>query len=866
MYLIIDNLTSTGSSIIRPAPLLLPKPRIIKSLSASNLELTNESVIYSDIDAEHSHIIEDLNEKLMELGIIQNLSTKFIDTENLMNKFELQRDLLDFFIKDIDKNKLRSNNLYLEQGYAMIIKDNRIIIHAPSEQGLFYGVQTLIQFLNQPDHVLIFNPYAILDYPLLRMRGVSDDISRGQAATVQNLKKFIKTLAHFKINHYYLVYMQDMYRYDAFPNIGKNRGAYSKKEILELNEFAKKYFVELVPIFQIIGHWENILFYEEFWEFGEFPASNSLNLANDKIYPLLKTMIKELSESFTSSYFHMGADESWDVGRGASRKYINELGISKAYLKHYRKVYEMIKSFGYKNIIIYHDILYKHEDVLKGLPKDMIIMYWKYDVKEDHPIIDKLKEFDLPIIVSPSIWDYNRIFPSLTKFEKNISFLIKYGYSKGIEGEITSSWGDYKNKEIRENRFYGFIFSAERGWNPEGQTSNSALWIAMCLHFFGIVNFRLLKIFSVFRKIQNKNLLKTKETFYYNHFFSHPYNKHTKMYRKNIKTTRYQDVIKMLNEVIEECEKLEKEVPKNKINIKNLAFVAKHMRFYCKKRINSKKLALFNPQSVSDDFKALIINEISDLKKELNELLNEYEYLWHQCAKKEDFSSIKQRYLWLMKFYEDKIKQIEKNLSWQDPNIPSETIYLDSKKVHEIHKTYFKKSFKIEEEFESGHIQVIGGTFTKIKINGVFIGNVISRFSLNYVTLQNMVKIFDISKFLKVGENSILVENIDYIGGIGPINIYGEIKLKSGKIIQIKTDKTWLATRNLNEEFTQVKSLGKPPRAHGGLNYPDFEKGIKSKENDITGAFNTLISRFPKKLFWLFKIIMKLMNRYDIIE
>ena len=63
--------------------------------------------------------------------------------------------------------------------------------------------------------------------------------------------------------------------------------------------------------------------------------------------------------------------------------------------------------------------------------------------------------------------------------------------------------------------------------------------------------------------------------------------------------------------------------------------------------------------------------------------------------------------------------------------------------------------------------------------------------------------------------------------------------------------------------------ISKPNGLRGELNIIlnlAIGKGIKSKENDITGAFNTLISRFPKKLFWLFKIIMKLMNRYDIIE
>ena len=149
--------------------------------------------------------------------------------------------------------------------------------------------------------------------------------------------------------------------------------------------------------------------------------------------------IQYLSD-LTSKRIIIAADESWDVGKGASNELLSKIGKEEAYVRHYKKVYDIAKRHGYEKIIIYHDILYKYEKVLNGLPKDMIIMYWNYRTKENHPIIDKLKNFDFPLVVSPSICDYNRIFPSITKFEKNIGNLVKYGYSKGIEGEITSSW------------------------------------------------------------------------------------------------------------------------------------------------------------------------------------------------------------------------------------------------------------------------------------------------------------------------------------------------------------------------------------------------------------------------------------------
>jgi hypothetical protein len=117
-----------------------------------------------------------------------------------------------------------------------------------------------------------------------------------------------------------------------------------------------------------------------------------------------------------------------------------------------------------------------------------------------------------------------------------------------------------------------------------------------------------------------------------------------------------------------------------------------------------------------------------------------------------------------------------------------------------------------------------------------------------------------------LGENQLTIENTDYGGGIGIVNIYGEIQLKSHQIIQITSDRTWLGTRNLNDKWKKVKSFDAPPMLIGGLCYPDFKNNKHSLASDMMTIFNALVGRFPKSLYWLLKFIMKLFNRYSIIE
>jgi len=860
MFIYLESLTQVEN--IKEEIYLIPQPRYFR-LSSNKYMIGDDSKIITDLPVNLHYIINQLQDYLFSSGLKESLEIILLREEN--------PQIIEFLKENINQlpeefyYTVSRKEMYRDQGYLLLSNDRKLIVKADSPQGIFYGIQTLIQILNSAADKLSLNNFQLLDFPALKIRGISDDVSRGQAPTVENLKKFIRNLSHFKVNQYYLVYMQDMFRFTSYPDIGESRGAYTKEEIQELVEYANKYFISIIPIFQTIGHWDNILHNPDYWKYGEFPGSNSLNLANEDIYELLERMIKELSEVFTSEYFHIGADESFDVGKLESKKYISEVGLGNAYLKHYKKVYDIVKKHGYKKVVIYHDILYKYKEVLENLPKDIIIMYWKYNSQKKHPILDNIKDHDFPIIVSPSIMDFNRVFPSIDKYEQNILNLLKFGYKKGIQGEVTSSWGDYRNKEIRENRIYGFVFSAMVGWDPGKEINKLIFWKGIFIHFFGIQDHRLIEIFSKFRLIQDKKLLHTRTSGYYNHFFAHPFNKNSQRHRKNIKIKGFKDLILDLDDLVEKCDELEKRVLKNQVNIKNLSFVAKHIRFYCKKRTNSSNIAEFHLKRERKNLKDKCTREIETLITDLTNLMEEYEELWLNCAKEDGFKSIKQKYIWLLKFYNDKLKALSANMKWEDPNIPSELIYLDSNYINHIHTTFYRKTFQIDEQVKDAFLQVIAGCFSKIFINGEYVGHVISRRTLNYIGNENNIQIFSIKELVKKGENIIMIENTDYIGGIGPVNVYGIIKLMSGKEIQIKSDKTWVGSKTNNNEWINVRSFGKPPKGTGGLNYPDFEKNITSRADDaMPFNVNSLVSRMSN--FWFVKVIVRLFNHYDVIE
>ena len=196
------------------------------------------------------------------------------------------------------------NNL-CDEGYLLRISNNKIELKANTPKGIYYAAMSLVQMLEKAEGKL--PAIEIIDWPDMKIRGISDDISRGQVSNLENFKKIITHIARYKMNTY-MPYMEDMLVFEKYPTIGKDRGALTKSEVKEIIDFAKKNFVEVIPIFQTLGHYENILSQEEFLKYAEFPGAASLNVSNDSTYVFLENLLKEVGIGFKK--LELGKEEN----------------------------------------------------------------------------------------------------------------------------------------------------------------------------------------------------------------------------------------------------------------------------------------------------------------------------------------------------------------------------------------------------------------------------------------------------------------------------------------------------------------------------------------------------------------------------
>ncbi len=698
-----------------------------------------------------------------------------------------------------------------DESYLLKVGQKKIRIKSITAKGLYYGILTLEQLFSQFGEDLPL--LEIADYPDLPIRGISDDISRGQVETTENFKRVIKFISRQKMNTY-MPYMEDVIQFDAFPSIGKNRGALTKSEVKEIIEYAQKYFVDVIPIFQTLGHYENILTTEEFLEYAEFPGAASLDVSNEKIYPFLDKLIKEVAELFPSEYFHIGADESWDVGLGNSKTLVDNLGIARVHANHYERVYNICRKYG-KKVMMYGDIILQHPEILQMLPKDIIVVNWRYHPRFEYPSVKEFVKAGIRYIVSPSVWNFFNPYPNYSFAFTNIKNLTESGIKNNSIGMINSNWGDFGAETLKELLLYGYAWSAQCSWNlnkSDEENFEHVFW----KNFFGIDRKELKEISETLKHPLN--------IVFWNDVWMHPLSKrkYTPWWAlKYPKAVQTEWLKKHTSKLLEKINYLKNEVIKNKDYLDILEFVLNMNSWYATKleSNNLLQLILNGKSGEYDRAKNYVENNISELQK----LKEEHATLWKKYNKEANLNLVMDKYDRLISYYKEISEQLE-NKKLEQPYIQSKWIYSPRPDSLPVKSAVFEKEITINGEINSAKLQLLADTYAELYVNGKFAGKVYARRSGSLLVDYRRIKTIDLKKFLHEGNNSlkVIARNYNNNGEAG-INIYAEINTGREEM-KILTDKNWLVKPEGTTSFMNAEEREYPYNVIA----PNFKTGRTS--------------------------------------
>lgn len=313
------------------------------------------------------------------------------------------------------KDNLSKRNIYLnlrsdyknlgEEGYILKITESSITLEANKPEGLFRGVQTIIQLLFPfkvqnnfiPSEIQI-PTLEIVDYPRFQWRGVMLDVAR-HFFKVNDVKKLIDLIALYKFNRLHLHLTDDQgwrIQINSWPNLtivggstqvgGGAGGFFTQEEYSEIVRYAQQRYIVLVPEIDMPGHTNAAL--------ASYPELNcddvapplytgikvgfsSLCIGKEITYDFVRDVIKEVSELTPGEYFHIGGDEALATD---SIDYNNFI----------QRVQEIVNANGKK-------MLGWQEIAQSKLKSNTIIQYWR----ESKHLLEGIKQ-GVKIIMSPS--------------------------------------------------------------------------------------------------------------------------------------------------------------------------------------------------------------------------------------------------------------------------------------------------------------------------------------------------------------------------------------------------------------------------------------------------------------------------------
>ncbi|HEV2387261.1 MAG TPA: beta-N-acetylhexosaminidase [Candidatus Acidoferrales bacterium] len=368
------------------------------------------------------------------------------------------------------------------QGYVLDAGPRRIIVAGRTGQGVFYGIQTLRQLLEPGAGGGLTCPAAaVTDWPAMAWRGVQDDLSRGPIPTLTYLKRQIRTLSAYKINLLAL-YMENVFDYPSEPLAAPREAALTAAEARELVDYAGRYYVTVMPEQESFGHLHKLLREEAYSSLAELPHGSVLSPANEQSFELISRMLTELAPLFPGPFFHVGADETLELGQGQARALAAKAGLGLVYLDFLKRI-DAILSPYHKRVLFWGDIALRYPQLLGSLPKNMIAVPWNYGPRANFDsLLAPFRDADIDTFVAPGASNWNRIFPDLDGAFVNIRNFVRDGQKYHSLGMLDTTWND-SGEGLVEMTWPALLFGAACSWQP-GKSSVEQFWASYDWAFY----------------------------------------------------------------------------------------------------------------------------------------------------------------------------------------------------------------------------------------------------------------------------------------------------------------------------------------------------------------------------------------------
>ncbi len=379
-------------------------------------------------------------------------------------------------------HQLAFDSAMVTEGYVLVTDARGATVVAASDAGTFYALQTLKQLFTGAGEGVALTPAVIRDWPAMRWRGLHDDLSRGPVPTLEYQKRQIRTFAAFKIN-VYSPYFEHTLAFRSNPLIAPPGGAMSREDVRDLVGYAARYHVMVIPEQQTFGHLHHALKYELYAPLAETAHGHVLAPGQPGSLELTRAIFAEVDSMFPAPFVHLGADETFELGKGQTRARVDSLKYGPVYTEYLRDIERALRRPD-KRFLFWGDMAIRDTALIKTLPKDLIAVGWDYSSRERFDrLIKPFRDAGMETWVAPGINNWSRVWPNFAVALPNIQGFAREGQAGGSTGLLNTTWDD-NGDAIFEETWYGVLFGAAASWQ-QGESSISAFQDSYGLQFHG---------------------------------------------------------------------------------------------------------------------------------------------------------------------------------------------------------------------------------------------------------------------------------------------------------------------------------------------------------------------------------------------
>jgi hexosaminidase len=357
-----------------------------------------------------------------------------------------------------------------EEGYALSVTPDRVLVVGHDRRGSYYGMQTLKQLLRLSPAGRMIEGCVIHDWPSLRFRGVH--LFTGNQALPFHEKLIDRILSRYKINQLVLEVDYIKWRHDPALAVDFSEDqADIRKEI----EYAREHFIEVTPLLQSLGHSEWLFTNAKNKDLAETPARPyTYCVSNPRTYDYVLPFYDEVIELFDHPKFvHIGHDEVQEPGGFPRDARCKQRGAERIFVDDTLKLHAHLAKAGARTMM-WGDMLLAPGDspdatnaasaesakrVRDRLPKDIVITDWHYAaaLPAAYKSVGMLKKEGFDTIAAT--WFTPGDIEAFSKQAKAV----------GALGLLQTTWAGFNSREecLEEsfNQFSAMVLAAEYAWN-----------------------------------------------------------------------------------------------------------------------------------------------------------------------------------------------------------------------------------------------------------------------------------------------------------------------------------------------------------------------------------------------------------------